>query len=253
MTADWSPLARELARWRAEGRALPLWWRDDDAVAPTPALEQLMALSDRLGLPLHLAVIPEPATEALADICRGLLGVVPMVHGWAHANHAAQGQKKAEFGAPREGQAKEAAAGLARLRALFDDDLLAVFVPPWNRLDAALLPALAGMGFAGISTFTPRAARLEAPGLVQINAHVDPIDWRGGGGLLPEDALLARITETLAARRTGATDATEPLGLLTHHLVHDAALWDFTARFIAMLLDAGALPVNLRDQREDLP
>ena len=63
MTPDWTPLETELARWSAQGRTLPLWWRDDDAVAETPALRKLTELSERLGLPVHLAVIPAAAEE----------------------------------------------------------------------------------------------------------------------------------------------------------------------------------------------
>ena len=36
-------LSRELARWRAAGRRARLWWRDDDARAPGPELERLLA------------------------------------------------------------------------------------------------------------------------------------------------------------------------------------------------------------------
>ena len=88
MTIDWSPLTRELARWRAARLALPLWWRDDDATDVTPALTGLTALSTDLGLPVHLAVIPKPASEALASHCAGHRCLVPVVHGWSHANTA---------------------------------------------------------------------------------------------------------------------------------------------------------------------
>ena len=59
-----------------------------------------------------------------------------------------------------------------------------VFVPPWNRIAPALLPRLRALGFRGLSTFrrSPRRAQ-PAPGLAQINTHLDPIDWRGGRGL----------------------------------------------------------------------
>ncbi|GIT87619.1 hypothetical protein ROBYS_26350 [Roseobacter sp. OBYS 0001] len=40
----------------------------------------------------------------------------------------------------------------------------------------------------------------------------------------------------------GQSDASEPLGYLTHHLVHTADVWDFTQQFVSELLDAGALP-----------
>ena len=48
-------------------RPLAFWWRDDDAETVTPALERLLLLARRHGLPLALAVVPERATEDLAN------------------------------------------------------------------------------------------------------------------------------------------------------------------------------------------
>ena len=66
MKIDWTPLRQELALWRSQGLELPFWWRDDDAVEPTPALAQLADLSRAVAVPVHLAVVPKFATEALA-------------------------------------------------------------------------------------------------------------------------------------------------------------------------------------------
>ncbi|MEW9921615.1 polysaccharide deacetylase family protein [Marimonas sp. MJW-29] len=244
--ADWSPLRRELALWRDEGRDLPLWWRDDDAVSVTPALQQLAALAERLDLPVHLAVVPKTAEPSLGDTCGAAAHLVPLVHGWAHRNHAPEGEKKAEFGYERTGLREDAAAGLARMRALFGDTLVEVFVPPWNRIAPGLIPDLAPMGYRGLSAFTPRKARFAAPGLVQINTHLDPIHWRGGGRLVAEETLIADLVALLRDRREGRTDAAEPLGLLTHHLVHDDDIWRFTERCLEELLEGDARPVDLR-------
>lgn len=246
MDADWTGLRRELAAWRAEGLDLPIWWRDDDAITQTAALDRLAGLAHQLGLPVHLAVVPKFADAALAALCASDPMLVPLVHGWAHRNHAPADAKKAEFGMDRPQLRADAAAGLARMRALFGPTALPVFVPPWNRIAPALVPDLAGMGFAGLSTFTPRDQRLAAPGLVQINTHLDPIHWRGGGGLVAPETLLATLEGMLRDRRAGRADTAEPLGLLTHHLVHDAAIWAFTERCLAELLEGGARPVDLR-------
>jgi hypothetical protein len=40
---------------------------------------------------------------------------------------------------------------------------------------------------------------------------------------------------------------------LTHHLVHDAAIWEFTRACLSELLDGGAQPCNLREMRDALP
>ncbi|APE44540.1 polysaccharide deacetylase [Sulfitobacter alexandrii] len=253
MSIDWSPLTAELARWRAEARDLPLWWRDDDATEPTAALDRLLTLSAALDMPVHLAVIPRAATDGLADRLRGVGHATTVVHGWAHENHAPPGRKKAEFGQPRPDAVADAEAGLTRLRHLFGDGLLDLFVPPWNRIDSSVVEALPGIGFRGLSTYTPRPAREAAPGLVQINTHVDPIHWRGGGGLVDADILIAALVAHLEDRRAGRADAAEPLGLLTHHLVHDSAIWEFTHACLSTLLMGGARPINLLHLKGPLP
>ena len=244
MRLDWRPLDRELERWQAAGRVLDLWWRDDDATAPTEALGRLAALSERLGLPVHLAVIPARAEPALARAVAAQPQLVPMVHGWAHASHAPPGEKKAEFGAhrPLPRMQAEAGAGLARLADLFGPALRPVFVPPWNRIAPEMTATLPGLGYRALSTFTPRRAPAAAPGLAAINTHLDPIAWKTTRSLADPQALIAQTARQLADRRSGRADPGEPYGLLTHHLVHDAAIWQFVETLLARLLAGPARP-----------
>lgn len=237
MTEDWTPLDRELDAWDKAGMTLPLWWRDDDAVADTPALRQLDALSTETGLPVHLAVIPAGADAALGALVAAHTHLIPLVHGRAHENHAPEGQKKAEFGPHRPPAEMKAdiAWGLSRLSDLFGPRLRPVFVPPWNRIAPELVAGLAGLGFAALSAFAPRKTALAAPGLARINTHLDPIDWRGTRSLVAPDRLIAQMALQLADRRSGYADNDEPYGLLTHHLAHDGAIWDFTARLLSRL------------------
>ncbi len=241
---DWTSLKTELRHWQDAGLTLPFWWRDDDAVSDTPALHQLTKMAQNAGLPVHLAVIPAHADATLAAMIADTTTLIPVAHGWSHDNHAPASEKKAEFGAHRpldvlQGEARN---GLSRLQTLFGPRVPPLFVPPWNRIAPDLLPHLPGCGFHTVSTFTPRAQVHPAPGLTQINTHIDPINWRSGGGLVDEGALIVHITTLLQDRRAGRTDATEPLGLLTHHLVHDAEIWSFCARLVAVLTDGPATP-----------
>lgn len=244
MTADWSALDQELSAWQEAGLELPLWWRDDDATLPTPQLQQLTQLSDGLGLPVHLAIIPKDATAELAGYLRSAAHLIPVVHGWAHQNHAPATDKKAEFGThrPVDDRLDEAEAALGRLKALVGPALRPMFVPPWNRIAPDMLPWMAGIGYSALSSFTPRKAAKPAPGLVQINTHLDPIDWKGSRSLLPEDKLIRQVVQQLQDRRTGRADIREPYGILTHHLVHDAAIWSFTEALITRLLAGPAVP-----------
>jgi hypothetical protein len=253
VTFDWAPLTAELALWRAQHRVLPLWWRDDDAIAPSEALDQLGTLSASLSLPVHLAVIPKYATPQLVELCSGPSPFVPLVHGWAHENRQTGAGKKAEFGAFRDDAITDLAAALARMTTLFGPRLLKMFVPPWNRISPDLIATLPTLGFDAVSTYKARANRSPVAGLVQINTHIDPIFWRGGGGFVEADALIAGIVKLLQDRRIGLTDNAEPLGFLTHHLVHNAAIWEFTNACLSTLLESGATAVNLRAIKEDLP
>ncbi|WP_375229009.1 polysaccharide deacetylase family protein [Roseobacter sp. S98] len=242
MPDDWSPLRQELARCRADGVDLPVWWRDDDAVAHTPALDRLDALSAKTALPVHIAVIPRPADETLVRAVRNSHNLIPLVHGWQHVSHSPEGVKKAEFGQPRHGAIIELQAAIGRLHELFGTRLLPVFVPPWNRFDGGFCADLVRSGYGGISTFLPREEKTPAHGLTQVNTHIDPINWKGDRGLVSAQTLIDLTARTLSDRRTGLTDPSEPLGLLTHHLVHTEEVWQFSEKWIGEMQDGGARP-----------
>lgn len=251
MKADWRPLRQELALWRQEGRVLPIWWRDDDAIEVTKPLESLISLADLVGVPVHLAVIPRDATQKLADRIVPTRAVIPVVHGWGHESHTLPPLKKAEFGATRN---RDAAAvdirnGLARLHTLFGDRLAKMFVPPWNRIDPELMPVLAKAGYSAVSTYLPRKSAMAAPGLMQINTHIDPIYWRGTRGLVDPDTLIAQIVQLLSDRRNDVNGNEEPLGYLTHHLVHDADIWAFSKQFLQEICE-GPVTLYRHDEKD---
>jgi hypothetical protein len=232
----WTLLEEELESWRAEGRTATLWWRDDDAVTATPALERLLAQTGPAGIPLVLAVVPAGADPALATRLAEAGHVRVVQHGYAHRNHAPPGAKKCELGGgrPPAAVAAELSWGRTRLRELFGTRMLAVLVPPWNRIDPDLAQSLAGLGYTGLSLFGPRSAQATAAGVATVNTHVDPIDWRGDRGFRGERDSLAALACHLRSRRLGEVDASEPTGLLTHHLDHDAAGWAFLRKLAAV-------------------
>jgi hypothetical protein len=227
-------LEDELDAWAEGERAADLWWRDDDAQCPTPALQRLLALSTGTATPLTLAVVPKGAETALAHVLETVAEVKVIQHGYAHVNHGGTHGKKAELAVGRS--AKEALGELIRgrrwLARLFDGRFHAVLAPPWNRMDPLLVPALAGAGICGLSAFGVRRSAEPAPGLIQSNCHVDILDWRGSRGFVGEDAALAAIVDHLARRRRGEVDAKEATGILTHHMVMDEACWVFLSTLI---------------------
>lgn len=241
MTA-WQDLEAELDAWAQGGREATFWWRDDDAVEPTAALDRLLALSADSGVPLAIAAVPGRCAAALAERLAAAAGsATALQHGYAHCNHAPPGEKKAELGGHRPVAAvcEELARGAALMAGLFASQALPVLVPPWNRIAPELLPLLPDLGLAGLSTYGPRPPAGPAKGLVQANTHVDIMRWDAPRGFLGEAEALGLLCGHLRARRDAAADGeidpAEPTGLLTHHLAHDEAAWAFLAKLMPLL------------------
>ena len=249
MQAEFRELKQELALWQQAGMVLPFWWRDDDATRHTPALERLASMARQFEMPVHIAVIPDLIEPSLIDQVLSTPALVPLVHGWRHHNHAPDGAKKSEFGDTRPLQIRrdEAGAGLRRVSQAFAGRGLPVFVPPWNRIGSDLVTELPGLGYRALSTFTPRKAREAAPGLLQINTHLDPIDWHGTRGAVPVDQLVRTACQQLRARRLGSAENGEAFGLLTHHLVHDEGLWDLVETLLDIFCSGPTEAINLQE------
>ena len=65
-----------------------------------------------------------------------------------------------------------------------------------------------------------------------MNTHLDIIDWRAGRALSAEEAD-ARLAREIA-RRIAVGPASEPIGLLSHHLQHDEAAWTLLAALLVL-------------------
>jgi hypothetical protein len=229
----WQPLIEELDAWAAASRRATLWWRDDDAIEPTPALDRMLRLVNRYRVPLGLAVIPASAEGTLANRLSQETLVEVLQHGFRHDNHAQPGERAAEFGAQRtiDVRLADAREG-ARLLEGFPR-LAPIFVPPWNRYDVDLGPGLAQQGFRAVSAFGP-AKQLFLP-LVECNCHVDIISWRTTRGFAGVDKTVRKLTDQLRARRDGSGVAHEATGVLSHHRVHDEGCWQFLDQLFARL------------------
>ncbi|WP_374634894.1 polysaccharide deacetylase family protein [Paracoccus sp. (in: a-proteobacteria)] len=208
------------------GRSLRFWLRDDDATRPGPALAHLLTLCAGRDAPATLAVIP---AYVQADLAPALpAGTRVALHGWAHENHAPPGEKKQELGAHRPaGQVlAQLAQGHRHLRALFPGHLIDLLVPPWNRIAPDVIAGLPGIGIRALSAF----GKVTAATLPVLNPDIDPVDWHGTRSLRDPDRLWHELTQ--AALRD--IDTGRPIGILTHHLDHDAAIWGFLDRLMAL-------------------
>lgn len=225
--AVFDPLLEVLSQWSEAGRVASLWLRDDDAVVPNPALERFLALTARFDIPATLAVIPAGTGPALADRLAEEEGISVAVHGWSHSNYAMRDKKKQELGAdrPMELVLGELHRGFDTLRALHPARFVPLLVPPWNRIDASLVPHLRMLGFRALSVYGPE----KPTALPLVNTHVDVMDWHGTRG--GRDA--AELVAEIVARLNDMAESGGSMGLLTHHLVHDEAVWSFLEALFA--------------------
>jgi hypothetical protein len=225
LTSDVEAAARaELDRWSGAGRTARLWLRDDDAQEPGGALDALLSRLRTYRAPCLLAVVPMRAGDALAQRLRMEPLVRVAMHGAWHTNHAGSGRKAEETPIDRGIDAimSEWAVARDRLCTHFGAGAGFWYVPPWNRIEREVAARLPSLGFRAISRFTSRGLGL-APALAEANTHVDIMDWKGGRVGRTIAAVMADLTAELAHARLHGW---RPVGLLSHHLVHDAQAWE---------------------------
>lgn len=241
VAASWNDLEQELACWQAAGKTAEFWWRDDDAVRPTPQLEKLLALRRTHGVPVGLSVIPAAAQADLAARLSSEDGISILQHGWAHTDHSRHAlSPSAEFGSERSREAilGDLARGRTVLDQIFGDAWLKVVVPPFNYIEPNAAAALPAAGYVGLSTHGFKRYRI--PGLAHFNVHIDPMDW-SKGVFVGEELSLGRAVAHLQAKREGLAASDEPTGVGTHHLNHDDRSWRFLEALFTRLRTSKAV------------
>jgi hypothetical protein len=219
MSDAWDRVRVELDHWAKQKREALFWWRDDDAQDASDQLRAMLNVAEAFDVVIGVSAIPSKISRRLVAALARESAAQVLVHGFAHESHARTGQAKREFGGarPLEDIVADLASGLALARDAFGAKVLPVLVPPWNRIAPGALAHLPHLGYRGISTWKPRPKAYPAKGLLQVNTHLDLIDWRRGRAVKDERLIAGRVLRKLRWRRERRTRASEPLGLLTHH------------------------------------
>lgn len=220
-------LNHELAIWRRAWRTPVLWWRDDDCRGSTPELERLLAV--RGDLPVTLAVIPDGDLAGLSGRLRAAAGVSLAQHGVDHENRLPSGGARSEFPADMNQTEVNAALASARLRIEAAGLRPLTFVPPWNEPGDRQIEAIRA---AGYTSYSSGAKGQPVAGLSHVGAAVDILRWKGRPHFRGRWRVFNALRKELEERRNKGAFG-DPIGLLTHHLVHDEEAWRFLAWFIA--------------------
>jgi hypothetical protein len=218
---DWSDLTAELDEWAGNGRVATLWWRDDDAIAVTPALYRPLTLSRQHQVPIHLSVIPAAMSADFGQELAHDAPIVVLQHGFAHAEGELDGDR------PSEPVLAELTRGRKILSHAVGDRFIPVLVPPWNLIRAEFVPVALQAGLPAISADGQRPARFVA-GVEFVNTHSGPLAWENGiARFAGKSEAIGRILKHLNARRAGSADPDEATGFCTHHLINTEETWSF--------------------------
>lgn len=225
-------LTSELDAWSRAERTAQFWWRDDDAGEPCTELDTLLRISEEHAIPCGLATIPERAGEPLRKVLSDASYAWILQHGFAHKNHAPKGNGAWELGMHRPASIvlDELRQGMMKLAQLFKDRFVPVVVPPWNKMDAELLPYLPVMGYRGASASYKRHRPVPPGDLRVADAHCDLLTWKDkahGAKFAGSEKCVNALVEHLRDKRTNKADEAEPTCILTHHLEMNADAWAF--------------------------
>lgn len=222
-------LGAELQLWKRAGYRPRFWWRDDDARVPSIALAKLLGLSKRYNAPLTLATVPDGDMAAIAALVGDDQAIEIAIHGFRHENRTEPGQPSGEV--IDDDTVEQVSAALAAAKAQFNQAGLSpsAFVPPWNNLHPTLEKALI---IQGLELSCHGQLRKTSQGPLRVDTHLDLMRWKPAARFRGTLRLALRARRLLAMRRKqGAWD--EPVGILSHHLDHDAATWMFLEFFLS--------------------
>lgn len=240
MEYSWQDLQDELALWQQANQPLSFWWRDDDAETDSPALSALLSLSEEFNIPLALATIPLGADESLSTAIttvnhrQGTKLITILQHGYSHRNHAPHPQKKQELGMHRDINTiiDELVIGKTKLSHLFSDCFVSVQVPPWNRIDDEIIERIASSNLFDVISRHGMVNNKKMP-INEVNIHIDILNFKGTTCFLGTGKVIAQILKHLQYRRANNYH-NEATGLMSHHLVHDEATWNFLRQFFTL-------------------
>ena len=220
-------LKNELDEWSRTETMATIWWRDDDLHQPTAELDLILNTSEITSFKPLLGVIPLLCSQGLSASVKNF-NLRIAVHGLLHVNHNSHLDRKSEFGGARyiEDQKRDVKKAKDALTSLFGDSVLNCFIPPWNRISSELVSYLPDLGFSSISTFGDRKTEYPAPNLLQINTHVDLIDWKKSRKFIGGKSMTTQLTNCLRYKRSKELGHFEPIGLLSHHLKMNKKDWE---------------------------
>ncbi|MDO5568555.1 MAG: hypothetical protein Q4G04_00380 [bacterium] len=186
------------------------WFRDDDCGIDNDSLYHLLEYMNNKKIEIFLAAIPENTDEILSNKIQKYNSLYVGQHGYAHKNHSLSEQSEYPPNRDTEIVKKELIDGDSKLKTLFKDKYLKVFIPPWFEIDKKTIQMLKQLNYLAVSNFWDN--QKNPYGIIEANCQVDFVNWENAYTFGGEDYILKQIICELKKEKKNYH-----IGLLLHH------------------------------------
>ena len=210
-----------LRRLEEEGCRPKLWLRDDDFITDSPNFE-LIIRSTEYTFPMVFGVVPfrMKLSDKEINSYKKLNGNVYFcVHGYSHMNRS-ESQPLSEYPCKlsHDQVKKELEYGYKRVKSVFNERFLPIFIPPWNNMCDDFIPELVSTGFKAISSDENVEMNITNESCSLLSINVDILNY--GKDIWFPMKTNAEIDNLLAyklKRVLGIGEEEVNIGILSHH------------------------------------
>lgn len=229
----WEKIERLIKEIKLEGKEIYFWFRDDDVGQFTPSLKTFLDYFQRNKLHVLLAVIPSLVDRNCAlELQKYKDLIVVGQHGYSHINYSGEKEEPNEFDSSRKETdvIKEVRTGREKLKKLFGNEFLDVFIPPWFEIDSKMYDLIEEkVGYRYFSIFWKNQRKNTKT--IEINSQIDLVNWDKYSVFGGEKFVLAQLKSELeevkrSDRRRNA------IGILFHHERTERETYNFIDELI---------------------
>lgn len=198
-----------------------LWLRDDDIVSDSPNFRLLSKLGNT-GIPLVFAAVPYRLKFSDAEL--SYVNSLPnnvyfCVHGYNHANNAAEGTPS-EYPASADATAvrNQMQYGHKKISSTFGNRFLPMFVPPWNSFSPQHMDSVIESGYRYISGSYERTIEGRKNVVESLPCHVDVLDYppQHPYPLKTNESVIEELASAVSEWQESA-NTIKPICILSHH------------------------------------
>lgn len=193
-----------------KNKKVNFWFRDDDIGKFDDSLEELLDYFKNKNIDILLAVIPTEVDDVTAVKIKKYNNVLLGQHGYSHTNYSKT--EKAEFTTERnvEEVKTQIKNGREKLKKLFEEKYIDIFIPPWFEIDENTLKTVQELDYKAISNYWDN--QINKNNTIEANTQVDFVNWDKAKTFGGTDYVLDQIINELNKEKNEYY-----IGLLLHH------------------------------------